>query len=70
MTITLIVGLFFALELDLEGLEGLEGMNMVKMICLYDEGRRMEKLVEIAIIFGGGWIIKRDSPAPGLSGYR
>jgi hypothetical protein len=51
----LTVGLSFALELDLEGLEGLEGINTVKVICLYAEGRWMEKLVAIAIIFGGGW---------------
>ena len=50
---TLIVCLFFVLELDFEDLDGI---NMIKVICLNDDEAWMKKLVAIAIIFGGGWI--------------
>ena len=50
---TLIVYLFFVLELNFEDLDDI---NMIKMICLNDDEAWMKKLVAIAIIFGGGWI--------------
>ena len=50
---TLIVYLFFVLELNFEDLDDI---NMIKMICLNDDEVWMKKLVAIAIIFGGGWI--------------